>query len=131
MGLFNIFKKHAKPAAPAPVQPTVEPSRPTKTAPSTAPLITGVLVGRLVTEKASAGALLAQSVFAVARDANKITIRQAVQQRYGVAPLKVRSLNVRGQRVHFGRRKGETKPWKKAIVTMPEGVKIESEKPAS
>ena len=131
MGFFNIFKKPDQPAAPAPAQPSVAPSRPTKTVPTDATLITGVVLQRLVTEKASAGAARGQYSFAVAPGANKIMVRQALRQRYGVAPLKVRILNVRGRRVRSGRRPGATHPWKKAIVTMPEGAKIESEKPAS
>lgn len=131
MGFLNIFKKRVEPAAPAPAQPAAEPSRPAKTVPTGATLITGVVLRRLVTEKASAGAARAQYFFAVARGANKIMIRHALRQRYGVAPLKVRILNVRGRRLRSGRRRGATKPWKKAIATFPAGSKIEGEKPAS
>ena len=64
-------------------------------------------------------------VFEVARDANKIQIRQAVQELFKVKVIKVNTLNVRGK----ARRKrtaqaGTTSAWKKAIVTLKEGDKI-------
>ena len=57
--------------------------------------------------------------------ANKIQIRQAVQDLFKVKVLRVNTLNVRGK----ARRKrtaaqGSTADWKKAIVTLKEGDKI-------
>ena len=59
------------------------------------------------------------------RRANKIQIRQAVQELFKVKVIKVNTLNVRGK----ARRKrtaqaGTTSAWKKAIVTLKEGDKI-------
>ena len=63
-------------------------------------------------------------VFEVAMDANKIEIRKAVEEVFGVKVKEVRTLIVKPKqkRVGFGK-PGYTKKWKKAIV------KIESEKP--
>ncbi len=63
-------------------------------------------------------------VFEVAMDANKIEIRKAVEEIFGVKVKEVRTMIVKPKqkRVGFGK-PGYTKKWKKAIV------KIESEKP--
>jgi large subunit ribosomal protein L23 len=57
--------------------------------------------------------------------ANKIQIRKAVEDLFKVKVLKVNTLNVRGklrrQRTHQA---GETGAWKKAIVTLKEGDRI-------
>ena len=59
------------------------------------------------------------------RRANKIQIRQAVQDLFKVKVLKVNTLNVRGK---FRRQRttqaGKAPDWKKAIVTLKEGQKI-------
>ena len=59
------------------------------------------------------------------RRANKIQIRQAVQELFKVKVIKINTLNVRGK----ARRKrtaqaGVTLTWKKAIVTLKDGDKI-------
>lgn len=63
-------------------------------------------------------------VFEVAMDANKIEIRKAVEEIFGVKVKEVRTMIVKPKqkRVGFGK-PGYTKKWKKAIV------RIESEKP--
>ena len=57
--------------------------------------------------------------------ANKVQIRQAVQELFKVKVLRVNTLNVRGkarrQRTHQA---GTTNAWKKALVTLKEGDKI-------
>jgi large subunit ribosomal protein L23 len=59
------------------------------------------------------------------RRANKIQIRQAVQDLFKVKVIKVNTLNVRGK---FRRQRttqaGKAPDWKKAIVTLKEGQKI-------
>lgn len=57
--------------------------------------------------------------------ANKVQIRQAVQELFKVKVLRVNTLNVRGK----ARRKrtaqaGQTNAWKKAIVTLKDGDRI-------
>lgn len=59
------------------------------------------------------------------RRANKVQIRQAVQELFKVKVVKVNTLNVRGK----ARRKrtaqaGKAMDWKKAIVTLKDGDKI-------
>jgi len=57
--------------------------------------------------------------------ANKIQIRQAVQELFKVKVVRVNTLNVRGKlRRQRTPQAGQTPGWKKAIVTLKEGDKI-------
>lgn len=57
--------------------------------------------------------------------ANKVQIRQAVQELFKVKVLKVNTLNARGKaRRQSTKQAGWTSDWKKAIVTLKEGDKI-------
>lgn len=64
-------------------------------------------------------------VFHVAADANRITVRQALNELYKVRPLKVNIINTRGKAVRFGKTKGKRSDVKKAIVTLPKGTRID------
>ncbi len=66
-----------------------------------------------------------QYVFEVHRDANKIEIKSAVEQLFKVKVLKVRTINVLGKIKRLGRKYGKRPDWKKAIVTLKEGDRIE------
>lgn len=59
------------------------------------------------------------------RRANKVQIRNAVQELFKVKVLRVNTLNVRGKaRRQRSTQAGKTMDWKKAIVTLKEGDKI-------
>ena len=80
----------------------------------------------LVTEKGTV--MLSEGnrvTFRVHLDANKIEIREAVQKIFSVTVLQVNTQVVRGKRKRFGRAMGQTKSWKKAMVQLKEGDKIE------
>ncbi len=64
--------------------------------------------------------------FEVAHDANKIEIRQAIESIFGVTVKKVNTLNVKPKpkRQRY-QKKGLTRSWKKAMVTLAEGDTIE------
>jgi large subunit ribosomal protein L23 len=66
-----------------------------------------------------------QVVFEVARDANKIEIRSAVQALFKVTVTGVRTLVVRGKQKRVGRFSGRRPSWKKAFVTLKPGDNIE------
>ena len=66
-----------------------------------------------------------QVVFEVARDANKIEIRGAVQSLFKVTVTSVRTLVVRGKQKRVGRFSGRRPSWKKAFVTLKPGDNIE------
>ena len=64
--------------------------------------------------------------FRVSRVANKIEIREAIEAIYSVPVKSVNTLNVRGKLRRVGRgRPGRQPNWKKAIVTLQPGAKIE------
>jgi len=64
-------------------------------------------------------------VFEVALDANKIQIKKAVQDIFKVAVTKVRTLRMAGKKKRVRLQMGRTPDWKKAIVTLKEGDRIE------
>lgn len=66
-----------------------------------------------------------QLVFEVARDANKIDIRRAVEKLWNVDVLAVRTSIVRGKQRRVGRFVGRNPSWKRAVVTIAPGQTIE------
>ena len=69
--------------------------------------------------------LEAQLLFEVARDANKVEIRHAVEKLWNVNVVSVRTAVVRGKEKRMGRFVGKRSNWKKAIVTIAPGQNIE------
>ena len=66
-----------------------------------------------------------QYAFAVASRANKVEIKKAVEEIYKVKVESVNTLVVTGKLRRVRQELGRTTPWKKAIVTLQEGNKIE------
>ena len=62
-------------------------------------------------------------VFDVDPRANKIQIRAAVEEVFGVNVANVRTVNVAGKKRRYGRFEGERPSWKKAYVTLKPGSK--------
>jgi large subunit ribosomal protein L23 len=65
-----------------------------------------------------------QIMFEVARDANKIEIRNAVQSLFKVTVTNVRTMIARGKEKRIGRFTGRRPHWKKAVVTLKAGDTI-------
>ena len=63
--------------------------------------------------------------FEVAKDSNKVEIRQAVEAIFGVKVEKVNTLNVKPKPKRQRYQKGYTRTWKKAMVTLADGDSIE------
>lgn len=84
-----------------------------------------VLIKPLITEKASDLGVLGKYVFAVAPKMNKVEVKKAIRAIYKIEPVKVNISNFSGKNVRYGRVQGQTKNWKKAIVTLKSGDKIE------
>ena len=68
---------------------------------------------------------LNQIAFEVDPQANKLQIQKEVEQRFEVKVTKVRTMHYRGKLKTMGRFRGRRRSWKKAIVTLAEGQKIE------
>lgn len=66
-----------------------------------------------------------QYVFEVATDATKVDVRRALEEIFKVKVERVRTLNVRGKFRRFGRYAGVRPNWKKAVVTIKAGQKID------
>jgi large subunit ribosomal protein L23 len=66
-----------------------------------------------------------QIAFEVDRRANKIEIKEAVKKLFNVHVVKVRTFTMLGKRKRVGRTEGRTSSWKKAIVTLKEGERID------
>src|SRR5437763_6270854 len=66
-----------------------------------------------------------QLLFEVAKDANKVEIRHAVEKLWNVDVLSVRTAIVRGKEKRMGRFVGKRSNWKKAVVTIAAGQNIE------
>ena len=66
-----------------------------------------------------------QVIFEVARDANKVQIRDAVQRLFKVNVTDVNTMLMRGKDRRMGRGRGKMQNWKKAIVTLKEGDSID------
>ncbi len=76
----------------------------------------------LVTEKGTELAELSQYTFRVAKDANKIEIKSAVEALFDVKVASVNTLNRKGKRKRMRTsRYGKRPDWKKAVVTLSEG----------
>ena len=63
--------------------------------------------------------------FEVAPHANRIQVKEAVEKALGVKVKKVNILNKKGKRVLFRMMPGKRKDWKKAIVTLAPGERVD------
>ena len=85
-----------------------------------------ILKRPLITEKLSAlQEAQNQYGFEVDTKANKIEIKRAVEERFGVNVVKVRTMNINGKMKTLGRFTGRRSSWKKAIVSLKSGQSID------
>ncbi len=63
--------------------------------------------------------------FAIDERANKIEVRKAIEGLFKVNVIKVNVVRMRGKKRRVRFRQGKTPDWKKAIVTLKEGDKID------
>ena len=66
-----------------------------------------------------------QVIFEVSRDANKVQIRSAVEELFGVKVVSVNTMIQRGKMKRMGRTYAKRRNWKKAVVTLREGDDIQ------
>lgn len=84
-----------------------------------------VLRRPLITEKNTLLQAQGRYAFEVAAEANKQQIKQAVEAAFKVEVTAVNTMTVPGKQRRVGRHEVLTSPWKKAIVTLKSGDKIE------
>jgi large subunit ribosomal protein L23 len=84
-----------------------------------------VLVRPLITEKNTMLMNLSKYCFEVNRVANKLQIKEAVQTLFSVEVSAVNVSTVPGRMRRVGKSRGMTSPWRKAVVTLKPGQRIE------
>ena len=84
-----------------------------------------VLVRPIITEKSMTGTNSGRYTFAVAKAATKQEIAQAVAESFKVDVVAVNTITVKGKVRKVGKRLGKQSDWKKAVVTLAEGQRIE------
>ena len=84
-----------------------------------------IIIRPIITEKSSSLMGMGKYTFEVHKDANKIQIRKAVEEIFTIKVLSVNTINVKGKPKRMGAFQGKTRSWKKAIVALPEGQRIE------
>jgi len=85
-----------------------------------------ILRGPMLTEK---GTLMKEKenkvLFKVSKNANKLEIKNAVETIFKVKVDCVTTMNYRGKMKRLGKHEGRRSDWKKAIVTLKEGEKLD------
>ncbi|MFO0774134.1 MAG: 50S ribosomal protein L23 [Nitrospiraceae bacterium] len=85
-----------------------------------------VLIRPLLTEKVTALRETQNTVaFVVDSKANRIQVKRAVEELLKVRVARVNVLNIMGKTKRLGRFSGKQSDWKKALVTLKEGEKLE------
>lgn len=86
---------------------------------------TDIIIAPVITEKAAIQAEANVYTFKVAAEANKIEIKKAIEEAFGVKVVKVNTANTKSKTKRVGRYTGKTKTYKKAYITLADGEKIE------
>ncbi len=88
-----------------------------------------VVLRPVISEKSMDHTNRGKYTFRVHADANKLQVKEAIEELFGVEVATVNVLNTKAKEKVRGRRRGRTRgwtsPWKKAVVTLAEGHKIE------
>lgn len=84
-----------------------------------------VLIQPRISEKAGQLSSMNKYVFKVLRASNKVEVKKAVETFYKVKVTGVNMINTKGKNRTFGKTSGKTQAFKKAIVTLRKGDKIE------
>jgi large subunit ribosomal protein L23 len=84
-----------------------------------------IIIHPIITEKSTDLQEMGQYCFKVNRRANKKEVMRAVKDVFGVQPVSCSIMNIKGKRKRERYKYGYTASWKKAIVTLKEGEKIE------
>jgi large subunit ribosomal protein L23 len=85
-----------------------------------------IIISPVITEKSSNLAENGKTyVFKVDKKANKTLIKQAIEEAFGVKVKSVNTLNTKPKDKRVGKYTGQTKTYKKAIITLADGYSIE------
>ena len=87
--------------------------------------ITHIIKEPVVSEQSTILNEFGKYVFVVDKKANKLEIKYAIEKLFDVHVQKVNTVNVLGKKRRMRYKIGKRSDWKKAIVTLSEGEKIE------
>ena len=82
-----------------------------------------IIIRPIISEQSMAQIADRKYTFVVAKSANKIEIKKAVEEIFGVNVEKVTTLNMAGKIKRMGRYEGRRAAWKKAVVKLTESSK--------
>ncbi|HEY7801797.1 MAG TPA: 50S ribosomal protein L23 [Dehalococcoidia bacterium] len=85
----------------------------------------GIILRPLITEKAQNMTHLGKYAFEVDRRANKLQVKEAVEATFEVKVTAVNTCMMKGKMRRYGRNATKQPDWKKAVVTLAPGEKIE------
>jgi large subunit ribosomal protein L23 len=85
----------------------------------------GIIMRPLITEKAQIMTGQNKYAFEVDKRANKMQIKEAVEVAFSVSVKEVNTAVMKGKRRRYGRALTKQPDWKKAVVTLAAGDKIE------
>jgi len=77
-----------------------------------------IIIKPIITERSMERVAGKTYVFEVARDANKIEIKDAMEKIFGVKVMSVNTMNVQGKEKRMGVHVGRRPSWKKAIIRL-------------
>ena len=78
-----------------------------------------IIIRPIITEQSMEDLDIKKYAFEVDKHANKIEIKKAIEEIFGVTVVKVTTINVRGKEKRTGASpKGMTASWKKAVVKL-------------
>lgn len=84
-----------------------------------------IIIRPIVSEKSYEQIEQNRYTFEVHPDSEKVEIRRAVEELFKVKVLRVNTMNIKGKPKRLGRFQGYRSSWKKAIVTLKKGDRIE------
>ena len=85
-----------------------------------------IIIRPLITEKTSVQKEVSnQHTFEVDRRANRIEVKRAIEKIFKVKVAAVKTMQVKGKKKQRGRIIGKRRDWKKAIVTLMPGERID------
>jgi len=84
-----------------------------------------IIIRPIITEKSNRHMAYNKYTFEVHPDANKVEIKKAIEEIFSVKVEKVHTVNIKPKPKRLGRFLGRSRGWKKAIVTLAPGERIE------
>ena len=84
-----------------------------------------IILGPVITEKSMSGNQESVYTFKVDKKATKTQIKSEIERQFGVKVINVNTLNTKPKARRVGRYTGNSKTYKKAIVTLAQGNSIE------